>query len=51
MVDEDTESHPIDPPIEVDIPGYSEKTIFYTWEEFTDFIEGERIAWQWLTEQ
>ncbi len=50
MAEKDTESHPIDPPIEVDIPGYSEKTHFYTWEELRDFIESENIAWAWVSE-
>ena len=51
MVEEDTESHPIDPPLEFVIPGYSEGSKFFTWEEFTDFLETEKTAWEWLNEQ
>ena len=33
------------------IPGYSEALKFFTWEEFTDFLESEKTAWEWLNEQ
>lgn len=50
MADKNTESHPIDPPIEVRIPGYSEEAKFNALEEVRDFAEGEQTAWAWIGE-
>ncbi len=51
MPEKDNKSHPIDPPLEIDIPGYSEKTRFYAWEELHQFVEEERTAWAWVGEE